>query len=49
MNSPHHIHLGGQAGVMLCVELPDGRRVLKADQTPRREACMQAVMSQGED
>jgi len=30
MKSPHHIHLGGQAGVMLCVELPDGRRVLQA-------------------
>jgi hypothetical protein len=30
MKTPHHIHLGGQAGVMLCVELPDGRRVLQA-------------------
>lgn len=30
MKPPHHIHLGGQAGVMLCVELPDGRRVLQA-------------------
>jgi len=29
MTRPHHIRLGGQGGVMLCVELPDGRRVLQ--------------------